>query len=114
MDKVRTSSKNGPFSGKQREWAGCEQPFPGPTVADVSVPMFLKPGMFICTNTDKINIYDIHTLRNFTVSHMMMVVVIMMMMMMMMTTKISLFVPTSDCLASTNAVLFQYTVTYDD
>jgi len=38
-------------------------------VRDVSVSMFLKPGMFIFTNTDKINIYNIHTLRNFTVSH---------------------------------------------
>jgi hypothetical protein len=35
----------------------------------MSVPMFLKPGMFIFTNTDKINIYNILTLRNFTVSH---------------------------------------------
>jgi hypothetical protein len=78
-------------------------------VGDVSVPMFLKPGMFIFTNTDKINIYDIHTLRNSTVSHMMM-----MMMMITTTTKISLFIPTSDFLASINAVLFQYIVTYND
>jgi hypothetical protein len=38
----------------------------------------------------------------------------MMMMMMMMTTKISLFIPTSDFLASINAVLSQHIVTYDD
>jgi hypothetical protein len=55
MDRARTSSKNGPFSG--------------PMVGDVSVAMFLKPGMFIFTNTDKMNIYDIHTSWNFTVSH---------------------------------------------
>ena len=36
MYRARTSSKNGPFSGQKRECAGCEQPFPGPMVADVS------------------------------------------------------------------------------
>ena len=89
MDRTRTSSKNGPFSG--------------PMVGDVSVPIFLKPGMFICTNTDKINIYDIHTLRNFSFTQMMMT-----------TMKISLFTPTSDFLATINAVVFHYTVIYDD
>jgi len=38
----------------------------------------------------------------------------MMMMMTVMITKINLFIPTSDCLASINAVLLQYTVTYDE
>jgi hypothetical protein len=88
MGRARTSSKNDRFTG--------------PMVGDVSVsvPMFLKPGMFIFTNNDKINIYDIHTLRNFSFTQMIM--------------KISLFTPTSDILATINAVVFQYTVIYDE
>jgi len=91
-------------------WIGLEQVprmvlFQGPwwAMGNVSVPIFLKPGMFICTNTDKINIYDIHTLRNFSFTQMMMT-----------TMKISLFTPTSDFLATINAVVFHYTVIYDD
>jgi hypothetical protein len=70
-------------------WWACEQPFLGLMVGDASVPMYLKPGMFICTNTDKINIYDIHIKEFHSFTHMTMII-----------TKISLFIPTSDSLAS--------------